>query len=171
MGGRGGVLPPRHMRSHSCQDPIKIRSLPAVSCTSLVPQDHHKTGLQPVFQELLKSLVKCDYPFPFHDEHMLTNDTSGEKECDGYLCISSEAYEGKEMMKATQEMVSRNGHRPVFNLGCMMPLGYGTEEANKSISSIETAGGRDPVLGFLDRAQKKHGEKSVIYISFGTVFP
>jgi hypothetical protein len=75
------------------------------------------------------------------------------------------------MMKATQEMVNRDGHRPVFNLGCMMPIGYGTEKANESISNIETEGQREPVLHFLDRAQEKHGEKSVIYISFGTVFP
>lgn len=75
------------------------------------------------------------------------------------------------MMITTQAMVSRNGHRPVFNLGCMMPMGYGTEKANDSIRNIETAGQREPVLHFLDRAQEKHGEKSVIYISFGTVFP
>lgn len=75
------------------------------------------------------------------------------------------------MMKATQEMVSRDGHRPVFNLGCMMPIGYGTEEASDSISKIETAGQREPVIRFLDRSQEKYGDRSVIYISFGTVFP
>ncbi|KAF9486599.1 UDP-Glycosyltransferase/glycogen phosphorylase [Pholiota conissans] len=85
------------------------------------------------------------------------------KESDGTIITTSETYENPESMRAFREWLGSWG-KSTFGLGPLLPIGYG--KPTVSISSR----GDTTVEAFLDKSLKKYGEKSVLFISFGTVF-
>ncbi|KAF9486600.1 UDP-Glycosyltransferase/glycogen phosphorylase [Pholiota conissans] len=85
------------------------------------------------------------------------------KESDGTIITTSETYENPESVKAMREWLGSWG-KSTFGLGPLLPIGYGKPSVSVSNRGDTT------VEAFLDKSLKKYGEKSVLFISFGTVF-
>ncbi|KIM38978.1 glycosyltransferase family 1 protein [Hebeloma cylindrosporum] len=91
------------------------------------------------------------------------------EECDGVLIPSSHSYEDASLnqMKSWFKTLPQNP-LPLFAVGPLLPPGYGRHSIERP-ESEKSRGERD-VQAFLEEMQAKHGERSVVFISFGTVF-
>ncbi|KAK7463058.1 hypothetical protein VKT23_007644 [Stygiomarasmius scandens] len=85
-------------------------------------------------------------------------------ECDGMFSVTSSAFE-REAINTWNRWFESIGkvHYPIGPLSVPKAGLYGTDghEDDKTYA---------PVVEFLNKMQEKHGEKSVIYISFGSMF-
>ncbi|KAF5369031.1 hypothetical protein D9758_003110 [Tetrapyrgos nigripes] len=81
----------------------------------------------------------------------------------GMFILSSTPYDG-EAIDATKEWFSSLG-QVAYPVG---PALLPDSPSGPSVTS--TRGDIKPVVEFLDKMQKVHGEKSVVYMSFGTIF-
>ncbi|THV01912.1 UDP-Glycosyltransferase/glycogen phosphorylase [Dendrothele bispora CBS 962.96] len=91
--------------------------------------------------------------------------------CDGLLSVTGSAYEGGAIDTARRWCHSL-GH-DVYPIGPL--LGVDDEEKEKKASSgvitvEDKTSTKAQAVEFLDRMQEKYGKKSVIYMSFGTLF-
>ncbi|KAK7463062.1 hypothetical protein VKT23_007648 [Stygiomarasmius scandens] len=85
-------------------------------------------------------------------------------ECDGMFSVTSSAFEGGAINTWNRWFESIGQvHYPIGPLSVPKAGLYGTDghEDDKTYA---------PVVDFLNRMQEKHGEKSVVYISFGSMF-
>lgn len=83
------------------------------------------------------------------------------QDCNGVIAASPRVFE-PESTAALEEHLSKT-NRPLYVIG---PLGLTTAEQ----IDREPSPDKEEVVAFLDRIVEKHGEKSLIYISFGSVF-
>ncbi|KAF9073099.1 hypothetical protein BDP27DRAFT_1289599 [Rhodocollybia butyracea] len=82
------------------------------------------------------------------------------READGIICVSANAYEPEAIAKAEEWYTSMN--KVWYTIG---PLSMEAKPPQTSASES------DPVVeAFLNRIHKEFGSKSLLYISFGTVF-
>ncbi|KAF8577002.1 glycosyltransferase family 1 protein [Ramaria rubella] len=92
------------------------------------------------------------------------------RECDGFVAVSSMAYEAESLRAMRIWLAETN--RPMYAVGPLMPPGAGDKglSAISQQKEIEISANGDQFQSFLDRMLKVHGEKSIIYISFGSIF-
>ena len=97
----------------------------------------------------------------------------GLLESDGILTTFAVAYEGEEALSVMPKW-SGETNRPTFHLGPLLPFKEGTTEFSQATLDAEVAaapkGVGEAIQSFLDRALATEGERSVIYICFGTWF-
>ncbi|KAF8903485.1 UDP-Glycosyltransferase/glycogen phosphorylase [Gymnopilus junonius] len=82
------------------------------------------------------------------------------EQCDGVLITSTYHFE-REALEAVKSWFS-SWNKPTYVIGPLLPSGFGT--------IAQTPRGADDIEEFLDKAVTKHGQKSVLFISFGTFF-
>ncbi|KAH9851061.1 UDP-Glycosyltransferase/glycogen phosphorylase [Lenzites betulinus] len=86
------------------------------------------------------------------------------EECDGMLIITPEPYE-PDAVAAVRKWYAETG-RPAYVCGPLLPPGSATATANEKQQSKESV----QIQEFLDKTLKTDGEKSLLYISFGSMF-
>ncbi|KAJ7161867.1 UDP-Glycosyltransferase/glycogen phosphorylase [Mycena crocata] len=92
----------------------------------------------------------------------LAHNSSTITECDGIFIGTTPALEGETLVEF-EGWVASTLHKPVYSLGPLLPPGYGagvTPSITPQYAEVKT---------FLDSMQSKHGNNSVLFISFGTV--
>ncbi|KAF8869585.1 hypothetical protein CPB84DRAFT_1754948 [Gymnopilus junonius] len=82
------------------------------------------------------------------------------EQCDGVLVTSAYSFEPEPLDEMKSWFSSWN--KPAYVIGPLLPSGFGTVP--------ETPRGANDIEEFLDKAVMQHGQKSVLFISFGTVF-
>ncbi|KAF7342294.1 Glycosyltransferase family 1 protein [Mycena venus] len=83
---------------------------------------------------------------------------------DGLFIGSAPAYDGQSLA-ALETWVRQSLNKPAYSVGPLLAPGYGRER------TPTTHGPRDlEIKSFLDSMGSKYGDKSVLFISFGTVF-
>ncbi|KAJ6550059.1 hypothetical protein B0H19DRAFT_1160311 [Mycena capillaripes] len=87
------------------------------------------------------------------------------KACDGVFVACAPASDGEGLV-AFEAWVRDTLHKPLYAVGPLLPLGYGGEQSS---SSPKTPRAEEMKL-FLDSMGSKYGDKSVLFISFGTIF-
>ncbi|KAF8577021.1 glycosyltransferase family 1 protein [Ramaria rubella] len=88
------------------------------------------------------------------------------QECDGFLAVSSTAYE-PESFDGMRTWLSET-NRSIYAIGPLTPPDSLSESSKKQ--EIEASANGDEFEVFLNRQLKKYGEKSIIYISFGSIW-
>ncbi|KAI5116141.1 hypothetical protein M0805_006322 [Coniferiporia weirii] len=88
-------------------------------------------------------------------------------ECDGAIVMSSKAYE-PQAIAALEDWFSETG-RPVYSVGPLIPFAN-LKAGNNSLIDSASNGEKSKVISFLDNALNKYGERSLLYISFGTIY-
>ncbi|KAF8583175.1 glycosyltransferase family 1 protein [Ramaria rubella] len=88
------------------------------------------------------------------------------QECDGFLAVSSTVYE-PESLDGMRTWLSET-NRSIYPIGPLTPPDSLSESSKKQ--EIEASANGDEFQIFLDKQLKKYGEKSIIYISFGSVW-
>ncbi|PSR79622.1 hypothetical protein PHLCEN_2v6923 [Hermanssonia centrifuga] len=86
-------------------------------------------------------------------------------ECDGILVATPECYEPTETVRAMREWFAETS-RPVYAFGPMLPP-FGQ---NATVNEKKQSANSGEIDELLERALKTHGEHSLVYISFGSVF-
>ncbi|KAF8194683.1 hypothetical protein BJ912DRAFT_1087311 [Pholiota molesta] len=87
--------------------------------------------------------------------------TSFFKESDGIIITTSDEYENPLSVASMRSWLSAWG-KTTYAIGPLMPIGYGSNSiSNRGDTAVET---------FLEKSLQKYGEKSILFISFGTVF-
>ncbi|KAF5368885.1 hypothetical protein D9758_003101 [Tetrapyrgos nigripes] len=114
-------------------------------------------------QDIMPRLSEFVEPLPIMGntfvDHARTYLASGR----GMFILSSTPYDG-EVIDATKEWFSSLG-QVAYPVGpALLP------DSPSALSVTSTRDNIKPVVKFLDRMQKEHGEKSVVYMSFGTFF-
>ena len=90
------------------------------------------------------------------------------RKCDGFVCISSSAYE-LEVLKAFRKWLVETGNRELYVVGPLLPQGFGNvkQGALSGAQTFEVAmsekGGE--ILEFLENIMKTHGMQSLVYVS------
>ncbi|KAF8518320.1 UDP-Glycosyltransferase/glycogen phosphorylase [Gautieria morchelliformis] len=89
-------------------------------------------------------------------------------ECDGFVSVSSAAYEPKSLEAMRAWLGETN--RPVYAIGPLIPPGFGDTGLSDVAKQMEFASSNngDEFDTFLENQLKSHGERSVIYVSFGS---
>ncbi|KAF8204107.1 UDP-Glycosyltransferase/glycogen phosphorylase [Pholiota molesta] len=83
------------------------------------------------------------------------------KQSDGVIIATSETYEHAESVEAFRSWFAGWG-KPAYAVGPLLPIGYGsTSVSSRGDTAVEV---------FLEKSLQKHGEKSVLFISLGTLF-
>ncbi|KAJ7738171.1 hypothetical protein B0H16DRAFT_1730061 [Mycena metata] len=87
-------------------------------------------------------------------------------ECDGAFLGTSPAYEGKgETLAALKGWFTETMHKPVYTVGPLLPPGYGSDKMESSVTPRDAE-----IVEFLDAKRAQFGEKSVVLITFGSIF-
>ncbi|KAF7342304.1 Glycosyltransferase family 1 protein [Mycena venus] len=87
--------------------------------------------------------------------------------CDGIFLNTLPVYDGESLV-AFEDWMKKSLNKSVYPVGPLLPPGYGGEQVDIRPTSN---GPRDlEVKSFLDSMESKYGNKSVLFISFGTVF-
>ncbi|KAF5368910.1 hypothetical protein D9758_003087 [Tetrapyrgos nigripes] len=86
-------------------------------------------------------------------------------DCDGMFTVSTSAFDG-EAMNVMNNWFDSMGHTH-YSIG---PLTIPKAGEDAIVGDNEKDATLDPVVGFLDQMQAKCGVKSVVYVSFGSVF-
>ncbi|KAF8519861.1 hypothetical protein JB92DRAFT_2897379 [Gautieria morchelliformis] len=89
-------------------------------------------------------------------------------ECDGFVSIFNANYESIGL-DATRMWLAKT-NRPVYAVGPLIPPGFGDfalSDAAKQLDIASSTNGGE-FQTFLDDMLKRHGERSVIYVSFGS---
>ncbi|KIM47087.1 glycosyltransferase family 1 protein [Hebeloma cylindrosporum] len=126
---------------------IKIAGLPDMYDYELFPQ---KLPFESPFAPVVRG------GFQFFDQ------------CDAALIASSYSYEGAALGQMKSHFKSR---LPIYCVGPLLPSGYGRpsvverSESNNLNSRVES-----DVQVFLNEMRDKYGKRSVVFISFGTIF-
>jgi hypothetical protein len=87
------------------------------------------------------------------------------RECDGFLSISSAAYDQKAL-EAVRAWL-RETNRPVYAIGPLIPPGFGDNQLSDTAKQMEidsSANGRE-FQAFLDKTLTTHGKHSLIFVS------
>ncbi|KAJ7323852.1 hypothetical protein DFH08DRAFT_346130 [Mycena albidolilacea] len=84
--------------------------------------------------------------------------------CDGIFLNTASAYDGKTLI-AFEDWVRESLHKPIYVVGPLLPLGYGVQQIPMSNKPVDVE-----IRSFLDSMKSRYGEKSVLFISFGSVF-
>ncbi|KAF8459776.1 UDP-Glycosyltransferase/glycogen phosphorylase [Gautieria morchelliformis] len=89
-------------------------------------------------------------------------------ECDGFVSVSSAAYEPKSLEAMRTWLGETN--RPVYAIGPLIPPGFGDTGLSDVAKRMEFASSNngDESNTFLENQLKSHGERSIIYVSFGS---
>lgn len=92
-------------------------------------------------------------------------------QCDGVICTSSSSYE-PESIDALRKWLADSGNRELYIIGPLVPpgvgrVGVGLSDSAKSLELAGSENGNDCQL-FMDRVLRERGEKSLIYVSFGS---
>ncbi|KAF8592151.1 glycosyltransferase family 1 protein [Ramaria rubella] len=87
------------------------------------------------------------------------------RECDGFVAVSSPVYEA-ESLNALRTLLSET-NRILYAIGPLMPPGVGGAWTLRIVKLSENG---NEFQIFLDKTLKNHGEKTIIYVSFGTLF-
>ncbi|KAJ6569355.1 hypothetical protein B0H19DRAFT_1135172 [Mycena capillaripes] len=85
--------------------------------------------------------------------------------CDGILFGGSARAYDAESLAALEDYVKQTLHKPLYSVGPLLPPGYGAEQTLTSNIPRDTE-----LKSFLDSMASKFGNKSVLFISFGSVF-
>ncbi|GJE88818.1 glycosyltransferase family 1 protein [Phanerochaete sordida] len=85
-------------------------------------------------------------------------------ECDAYISSSMECFEPKESVQGFSEFFARTS-RKLYLLGPLMPMTKRSDAADAA-----QAAQSPEIVDFLQNALQKHGERSMVYMSFGTFF-
>ncbi|KIM38975.1 glycosyltransferase family 1 protein [Hebeloma cylindrosporum] len=89
-------------------------------------------------------------------------------ECDGALIASSHSYEDASLTQMKSWLQSLPRNPPLYALGPLLPPGCGRHSAGSSdLKKIQV---EREIEAFLTEMQAKHGERSVVFIAFGTIF-
>ncbi|KAJ7654763.1 hypothetical protein B0H17DRAFT_1214291 [Mycena rosella] len=84
--------------------------------------------------------------------------------CDGILLGTAPAYDGESLI-ALETWVKRTLHKGVYAIGPLLPTGYGAGQTGSSNAPQDVE-----IKIFLDSMGAKYGDKSVLFISFGSLF-
>ncbi|KAJ7121066.1 hypothetical protein C8R44DRAFT_736757 [Mycena epipterygia] len=103
-------------------------------------------------------------PFTHSRTALMTCGSDVLSECDGVFLGTCPAYDG-ESLTAFEAWVTGILRKPVYAVGPLLPQGYGA-----GIASVPFAPWDTETKTFLDAMQSQHGKRSVLFISFGTVF-
>ncbi|KAF8577033.1 glycosyltransferase family 1 protein [Ramaria rubella] len=90
------------------------------------------------------------------------------RECDGFVAVSSPVYEAESLDAMRTWLAETN--RALYAVGPLMPPGAGgagLSESSKK-AEVELLDNGDEFQIFLDKTLKNHGEKTIIYVSFGS---
>ncbi|KAF8194649.1 hypothetical protein BJ912DRAFT_924123 [Pholiota molesta] len=115
-------------------------------------------GIPPMYDyETLMQILPINIPMSplFKSAH------SFFKESEGVIIATSDEYENPVSVTSMRSWLAAWG-KTTYTVGPLMPIGYGSN----SVSSR----GDTVVEKFLEKSLQKYGEKSVLFISFGTVF-
>ncbi|KAL1942706.1 hypothetical protein VTO73DRAFT_4946 [Trametes versicolor] len=123
---------------------VKVPALPPMYDYEYYPQDF------PIPMELAIAI------FPYVFQTM--------ESCDGALLITAEPYEA-EAVAAVKNWYAETG-RPAYVCGPLLPPTSATATAKEKQQSTEAV----QIQEFLDTTLKTSGEKSLLYISFGSLF-
>ncbi|KAF8194757.1 hypothetical protein K438DRAFT_1968703 [Mycena galopus ATCC 62051] len=83
--------------------------------------------------------------------------------CDGIFVGTTPAYDGESFF-AFEAWVREALNKPVYGVGPLLPPGYGTRPMAPPSDPVDMK-----IKSFLDSMQLKHGNESVLFISFGTL--
>ncbi|KAH8930200.1 glycosyltransferase family 1 protein [Atractiella rhizophila] len=93
---------------------------------------------------------------------------------DGIIFQTIEEYEPPEALMAGQQILGKNGIRPLFLVGAQQPPTVWTAGDSKAAGTLArplaTKDGDTAVFKFLDKCEEEFGARSVLYISFGSFF-
>ncbi|KAJ7904930.1 hypothetical protein B0H13DRAFT_1881517 [Mycena leptocephala] len=84
--------------------------------------------------------------------------------CDGIFAGTTPIYDG-ESFAAFEAWVRKTLHKPVYAVGPLLPPGYGEKQSSPAITTKDVK-----IESFLDTMRSKYGDRSVLFISFGTIF-
>ncbi|KAF8583171.1 glycosyltransferase family 1 protein [Ramaria rubella] len=100
---------------------------------------------------------------------LLANSYTFGEVCDGFVAVSSSISDA-EAVDATRAWLAET-NRPFYAVGPLTPPGFGgmLSETSKKAEVASSQNG-DEFEVFLDKMLKEHGEISIIYISFGTMW-
>ncbi|KAF8583172.1 glycosyltransferase family 1 protein [Ramaria rubella] len=92
------------------------------------------------------------------------------RECDGFVAVSSPVYEAGSLNAMRAWFAETN--RPFYAVGPLMPPGAGGAGLSESSKKVEAelSENGDEFQIFLDKTLNNHGQKSIIYVSFGSIW-
>ncbi|KAI0368559.1 UDP-Glycosyltransferase/glycogen phosphorylase [Pilatotrama ljubarskyi] len=106
-----------------------------------------------------------DFPFPVElGMKIFPRAFETLESCDGAFLITPESYE-PEAVEAVRQWYAETS-RPVYTCGPLLPASSATSTENEKKQSMEST----EIQEFLDATLKNAGEKSLLYISFGSIF-
>ncbi|EIN06253.1 UDP-Glycosyltransferase/glycogen phosphorylase [Punctularia strigosozonata HHB-11173 SS5] len=88
-------------------------------------------------------------------------------ECDGIVQTSDPSFARDSIEVVENWMASSSPPRKVYSIGPQLPFGTAADTRNGDLKQSSKS---EEIVNFLDAALKSHGAKSVVYISFGTVW-
>ncbi|KAJ7131524.1 UDP-Glycosyltransferase/glycogen phosphorylase [Mycena crocata] len=87
-------------------------------------------------------------------------------ECDGAFLGTSPAYEGDgKTLAALEGWFTQTLHKPVYTVGPVLPPGYFSQKTDTALAPRDAE-----VVAFLDSKRGQFGDKSVLLITFGSIF-
>ncbi|KAJ7197806.1 UDP-Glycosyltransferase/glycogen phosphorylase [Mycena pura] len=86
-------------------------------------------------------------------------------QADGVFLASAPAYDG-ETFAALERWMNKDLKKPIYAVGPLLPFGYGSGQMQVSSTDPREI----EIATFLETMRSKYGDKSVLFISFGTVF-
>jgi hypothetical protein len=98
----------------------------------------------------------------FIADHLLHH--SFTRECDGFVSVSSAAYDQKSLVAVRAWLGETN--RPVYAIGPLIPPGFGDNQLSDTAKQMEidsSANGGE-FQTFLDKALTTHGTHSLIFV-------
>ncbi|KAK6988581.1 glycosyltransferase family 1 protein [Favolaschia claudopus] len=119
-------------------------------------------GLPPMYDyEMFPQLIPLGVPIA----HLHASAIAMLAACDGVFVNTTPAYDGASLT-AFRNWAQQHLNKRIYAIGPLLPPGYGTGNS--------TAGMADPknttVKSFLDAMVSEHGVRSVLFISFGSIF-
>jgi len=92
------------------------------------------------------------------------------KECDAFIYDTCSAYE-PEAIYATRRWLEESGSRKLYTIGPIFPWPDTIFESSKhGLLATEVPECGTPVRAFMDRILASHGENSLLYMSFGSLW-
>ncbi|GJJ13356.1 hypothetical protein Clacol_007608 [Clathrus columnatus] len=146
----------------------------------------HKEAEYEVFHPKKGEVVKGPGMPPMYDYEYYPNALTGEMlelqiplhkkafkmlhECDGMICASNTAFE-PEAYRATKEWFAETS-RPLYVVGPLLPDSILSSELSNGSKIVDPQLSTDEkeIVAFLDNIYATSGSRSLLYVSFGTIF-
>ncbi|KDR66298.1 hypothetical protein GALMADRAFT_1162382 [Galerina marginata CBS 339.88] len=117
--------------------------------------------------------LQKDLPISFYE--VFKNGKEFMKECDAYIYNTSSAYE-PQAIDATRRWLEESGSQKLYTIGPVFPWsGTNFESPKHGLMATgdevpENGSDSTPVRAFMDKILASHGENSLLYLSFGSIW-